>query len=97
MNSKFDNLIKKKELQIADSNQKIAAYQEKIKSLKKDIHELEEKKKAACSKKFVEMCEKSNLDFNIATLERLFASAGITLTDDKASNSNTNNETTEGE
>lgn len=81
MNDKFNQAIEKKEKLIAESEAKITEYREKIKKLKKDIRVLKQKKKEAYGKKFLEMCEKRNLDFENETLDQLFANAGTKFPD----------------
>ena len=94
MNDPFNIAIEKKEKMIAESEAKINAYREKIKKLKADVRELKQKKKAAYGRKFLEMCEKGNLDFEDETLEQLFAKAGIQIPSDTEKNSH-DKETTE--
>lgn len=77
MNDKFNQAIEKKEKLIAESEAKITEYREKIKKLKNDIRVLKQKKKEAYGKKFLEMCEKRNLDFENETLDQLFANANV--------------------
>lgn len=82
MNDPFNIAIEKKEKMIAESQAKINQYRERIKKLKADVRELKQKKKEAYGRKFLEMCEKGNLDFENETLEQLFAKAGIQIPSD---------------
>lgn len=94
MSDKYNLAIEKKEKMIAESEAKINEYRERIKKLKNDVRELKLKKKEAYGRKFLEMCEKGNLDFENETLEQLFAKAGIQIPSDTKKNSH-DEETTE--
>lgn len=87
MNDPFNIAIEKKKKMIAESEAKINKYRDRIKKLKADVRVLKLKKKEAYGRKFLEMCEKGNLDFENETLEQLFAKAGIQIPSDTEENS----------
>lgn len=73
----YDDEISKKEKLILESEEKIQMYKEKIKSLKADIKMLRKKKADAFSKKFLDMCERGQVDLTNENLEKFFTATGI--------------------
>ena len=73
----YDDEISKKEKLILESEEKIQMYKEKIKSLKADIKMLRKKKADAFSKKFLDMCERGQVELTNENLEKFFTATGI--------------------
>lgn len=73
----YNGEISKKEKLILESEEKIQMYKEKIKNLKADIKLLKQKKAEAFSKKFLDMCERGQVELTNENLEKFFAATGI--------------------
>lgn len=73
----YNGEISKKEKLILESEEKIQMYKEKIKNLKADIKMLKQKKAEAFSKKFLDMCERGQVELTNENLEKFFTATGI--------------------